>query len=413
MFNNKLWELIFKGVLLPIFDNVNNAGESHLLKEDNEWLNTCMSSIRSLVELFTYFFNDIAFMLDDFLVLFTRCVLQESESIARIGSTCFMEMIVSNCTRWTPDQWITICSAFAYMVKNNLPKYILTNQAKKGLNIEELKPIDNLSESTELRKSQSEGDKSQPVIINTDELIELKIKKIQSECELGENLNDKLRKLTLKSSWDPVVVDWKSVRGKCVVQILLIQAVKDTIISQFNYLTSDHILILLESLETCSYFCFDANHDINLIKSTASVVGLVRLIVKMEIDSVGCYLSILFNMYASDSKQKGQVSEPLLIRKAEDLIKEFSKTGAGVSLSADEQQYLNAKVPIIEQLLQGYLNFTDSQFCKHAAYFYPMFCELMLAPSRDIRLILKQVFTRIGYFTLTNGQSINNAHASI
>jgi len=200
-------------------------------------------------------------------------------------------------------------------------------------------------------------------------------------------------------------VDWKSVRGKCVVQILLIQAVKDAISAHFNFLTSDHILILLESLDTCSHFCYDANHDTNLSKSTASISGLVRLLVKMEIDSLGCYLSILFNMYAYNNK--GLVSEPLLMRKAEDLIKEFSRTGAGVSLSADEQQYLNAKVPIIEQLLQGYLNFTDVQFAKHTPYFYPLFCELMLAPSRDIRLILKQVFTRIGHFTLMNGQTIH------
>jgi len=188
MFNNKLWELIFKGVLLPIFDNVSYAGESHLLKEDNEWLTTtCLSALRSFVELFTYFFNDIAFMLDDLLVLFTRCVLQENESLARIGSTCFMEMIISNCARWTPDQWTTICSAFAHMVKNNLPKYILTSQTRNGPNVEELKPLnDSSSDTAELRKSQSDGAQSssqnlgESVIINTEELLEQKIKKYKA-----------------------------------------------------------------------------------------------------------------------------------------------------------------------------------------------------------------------------------------
>ena len=33
MFNNGFWQLIFRGVLLPIFDNVRYAGEKDLIQE--------------------------------------------------------------------------------------------------------------------------------------------------------------------------------------------------------------------------------------------------------------------------------------------------------------------------------------------------------------------------------------------
>ena len=55
LFTNGLWKLIFRGVLLPIFDNVNYVGDEY--KEENEWLGTtCLKALTYFVELFSLFF---------------------------------------------------------------------------------------------------------------------------------------------------------------------------------------------------------------------------------------------------------------------------------------------------------------------------------------------------------------------
>lgn len=80
MFNPGVWELIFRGVLLPIFDNVKYFGGSDVLQEDNEWLTTtCFNAVNSLINLFSNFFNDISFLLNELLnLLADQMILQGS-----------------------------------------------------------------------------------------------------------------------------------------------------------------------------------------------------------------------------------------------------------------------------------------------------------------------------------------------
>ena len=56
MFSEELWGLIFKGVLIPIFDNVRHAGEDD--EETDEWLQrTCFQALQQLIDLFVHFYD--------------------------------------------------------------------------------------------------------------------------------------------------------------------------------------------------------------------------------------------------------------------------------------------------------------------------------------------------------------------
>ena len=105
-FSRPLWELIFKGVLFPIFDDVRHldapqedgapplppklpkrkkkgaggrsaAGGARPRSETGTWLSTtCLAALGTLVDLFANFFETLSFLLPDVLLLLERCIDQ-------------------------------------------------------------------------------------------------------------------------------------------------------------------------------------------------------------------------------------------------------------------------------------------------------------------------------------------------
>ena len=74
LFSRRLWEIIFRGVLLPIFDTVTSLSEGDAV-EDNEWLTTtCLNALNSLVDIFSHFFSLISFLIDELFFLLVTCV---------------------------------------------------------------------------------------------------------------------------------------------------------------------------------------------------------------------------------------------------------------------------------------------------------------------------------------------------
>eukprot|EP01052_Picozoa_sp_SAG31_P030725 SAG31_NODE_3177_length_4584_cov_10.428999_1_plen_103_part_10 len=83
-FSRELWELVFKGVLVPLFDNVRHAGDGD--EETDEWLQcTCFQALQQLVDLFIHFYDTVVFLRRDLLDLLCSCADQDREKLARMG----------------------------------------------------------------------------------------------------------------------------------------------------------------------------------------------------------------------------------------------------------------------------------------------------------------------------------------
>ena len=68
--------------------------------------------------------------------------------------------------------------------------------------------------------------------------------------------------------------------------------------------------------------------------------------------------------------------------------------GDGCALA---QRVLRELTPAVVSLLQGILAFHEPQFVRHLPGFYPLFVDLMHCDSKDIRQILRDIFSnRIG-----------------
>jgi hypothetical protein len=160
-FSPRLRGLLFRHVVVPLFDCVLRPGSvpavvnpaahtaspssspavagalSSVLREDNEWLTTtCLGAMTKLVALYPVYSPGAPQLLDDVLQLLTRCILQENESLARIGSQSLIVFVMlkedgGGGVRWVPwdeRQWTSICLTLDHIISRNLPEELLTQQ---------------------------------------------------------------------------------------------------------------------------------------------------------------------------------------------------------------------------------------------------------------------------------------------
>lgn len=74
LFHVDLWDLIFKGVLFPIFDAI-EIEEAEKLIADSEWIqSTCHKALHLFVELFIKYYSVVGHKFNSLLQLLCRCV---------------------------------------------------------------------------------------------------------------------------------------------------------------------------------------------------------------------------------------------------------------------------------------------------------------------------------------------------
>ncbi|GAM29145.1 hypothetical protein SAMD00019534_123210 [Acytostelium subglobosum LB1] len=130
-FSPKLWELIFRGVLLPVFDNVGySKGATEVVLEDTEWLvRTGDRAFKSLTEMFINFIDIICFLLDDMLDLFVNCILQDNELLAKTAGTFLIQLVTHNGNKFTSAQWSSVCQQLHKIFETNTPLEIFDQSA--------------------------------------------------------------------------------------------------------------------------------------------------------------------------------------------------------------------------------------------------------------------------------------------
>jgi len=317
------------------------------LKEDNEWLTTtCLLALNSLIELFSAFFMDISFLLGEFLNLLVSCILQENESLARIGATCFLQLVMTNGAKFDEQMWSLVCNKLSHILENNSPSELTA------------KP---LSEAQRHFSESSNG----------------------SESEAPRS---------------PTMATAKALRSKCTVQLGLIEALNEIAFTHYLSLTTEHLSSLLDSLEKCYAFCILVNHDATIRLKTERL-ALVDLLLRKETTAVSCYLRVLFRMYGEkqkDSATRNQIAEPRLMTKCTEIITDYV-TRIADNNKPENKKIISAYNQIIIQIIKGILDLYDEQLRSHTKTLYPLLCELITCDqSKDLRTLLRKVMLRIG-----------------
>ncbi|XP_035208978.1 brefeldin A-inhibited guanine nucleotide-exchange protein 1-like isoform X2 [Stegodyphus dumicola] len=116
------WMDLFK-IIFRIFDNMKLQQT-----EKNEWMTTtCNHALYSVVDVFTQYYEVLnELMLDSLYSQLQLCVQQDNEQLARSGTNCLENLVISNGVKFSKDKWDQTCDCMLEIFNITLPTALLT-----------------------------------------------------------------------------------------------------------------------------------------------------------------------------------------------------------------------------------------------------------------------------------------------
>lgn len=225
--------------------------------------------------------------------------------------------------------------------------------------------------------------------------------------------NSNVRDGLLPFSKDEVVI-------QCVVQLLLIDMLQDTVQQHYEHIPPAGIMVLLDALQRSFEFAQEFNQQIDL-RQALKRLGFMREmkqlpgLLKQEREALSCSLKILFQVQSDermqDSEFAPQAMERLMklcsmvlrnyvlkerqVQEHTDVAQEPAGQEARdrEPATVEMEREVMGLVPIIsEVVLKGLKNLESKHFARYAADLFPLLCELTVASSREVRVMVREVF---------------------
>lgn len=389
------WKDLFQ-VLFRIFDNM-KLPEQHT--EKAEWMTTtCNHALYAIVDVFSQFYEILGpILLEQLYSQLLWCVQQDNEQLARSGTNCLENLVISNGIKFDEQTWDKTCRCVFAIFESTLPNALLT------------------------WKPQSPNKESDLDVItgDSDHVGILKRSNSNQSLTNGENHRTKI---------------FSALLIKCVVQLELIQTIDNVVFypatsrkedqenlalaqadmmnhksselggnnggdqqkeeqGMYCSLTANHLLRLVECLLKSHRFAknFNSNHEQRNVLWKAGFRGNVKpSLMKQETQSLACALRILFKMY-SDEAHRNDWS------KVENRLEEVAREALDYFLALSTEAHRDAWTPILLLLLTRILKMSDNRFAVHASNCYLLLCEVMCFDLKpELRSVLRRFFLRLG-----------------
>ncbi|KAK3502226.1 hypothetical protein B0T13DRAFT_523963 [Neurospora crassa] len=449
------WDILWRQQLYPIFMVLRSKPEmSNALSHEelSVWLSTTMiQALRNMITLFTHYFNPLEYMLDRFLELLALCILQENDTIARIGSNCLQTLILQNVEKFTHEHWQkivdTFCELFDKTTAHQLFKAATIStplSASNGLDYaSQLSPsADGADADTRSLKINGDNDAGSETSsihqtphtnggINPEEDSHSSVhNRLTASTALsshppnapgGQGLEEFKPSTTLQQQ-PPVVTAarrrfFNRIISRCVLQLLMIETVQELFSndSVYSHIPSPLLLKLMSLLKRSYLFAkrFNADKDLRMRLWREGFMKQPPNLLKQESGSAAVYVSILFRMFADTSPErlasKADV-ERALVPLCLDIVRVY------VSLEEESQnRNIQAWRPVVVEVLNGFAGgvsnaekgemkegrgFGEEDFKKHLHEVYPVVIELLGKElgqgERELRQALLGVLRRVG-----------------
>ncbi|KAG8903868.1 guanine nucleotide exchange protein for ADP-robosylation factor [Tulasnella sp. 403] len=369
------WDTVCQELLFPIFAVLRSSQDMSRFSTQEDmsvWLSTTMiQALRNLIDLYTYYFDILERTLDGLLDLLVVCICQENDTLARIGTSCFQQLLENNAKKLSSARWERVVKTFVRLFKTTTPHQLFdeTLRMEIGENGVQQEHHQDGTESPNGRLvpaplSPSQGTKPTP----------------------GELMNDRRR-------------TFKQIIVKCVLQLLLIETTNDLLHNDDVYKTipPEHLLQLMKVLDHSYQFARSFNADKELRTGLWKVGFMKHLpnLLKQESSSAATLVNVLSRMYydkrpayAALQNQVGERLIPLGLGVIQDFI----------SLNGETQaKNIAAWTPVVAEVLNGFAKFDDQSFLKYLPGIYQLATELLsrdLAP--ELRDAVRRIFVRAG-----------------
>ncbi|KAG8996852.1 guanine nucleotide exchange protein for ADP-robosylation factor [Tulasnella sp. JGI-2019a] len=326
------WDTVCQELLFPIFAVLRSSQDMSRFSTQEDmsvWLSTTMiQALRNLIDLYTFYFDTLERMLDGLLDLLCVCICQENDTLARIGTSCFQQLLENNAKKLSAARWERVVKTFIRLFKTTTPHQLFDDTLRTE--IPEAAPQDQ-EETPNGRMvpaplSPSHGIKPTP----------------------GDMINDRRR-------------TFKQIIVKCVLQLLLIETTNELLQNQDVYATipPECLLQLMKVLDHSYQFARSFNADKELRTGLWKVGFMKHLpnLLKQESSSAATLVNVLSRMYydkrPSYATLRVQVGERL-IPLGLGVIQDFN------ALKIDTQtKNIAAWTPVVAEVLNGFARFDD------------------------------------------------------
>uniref|UniRef100_A0A673V8G0 ADP ribosylation factor guanine nucleotide exchange factor 2 n=1 Tax=Suricata suricatta TaxID=37032 RepID=A0A673V8G0_SURSU len=352
----------------------------------SEWMTTtCNHALYAICDVFSQFYEALnEVLLSDVFAQLQWCVKQDNEQLARSGTNCLENLVISNGEKFSPDVWDETCSCMLDIFKTTIPHVLLT---WRPVGMEEDPSEKHLDVDLD-RRSLSSMDK------NASERGQSQLSNPTDDSWKGRPYaNQKL---------------FASLLIKCVVQLELIQTIdnivfypatskkedaehmvaaqQDTLDADIRIETEDrgmykcmssrHLFALLDCLQESHSFskAFNSNYEQRTVLWRAGFKGKSKPnLLKQETSSLACCLRILFRMYVDENRRDSwdEIQQRLLTVCSEALA---------YFITVNSESHREAWTSLLLLLLTKTLKINDDKDQSGSLEFrenIPMNCEIM------------------------------------
>ncbi|KAK9461068.1 uncharacterized protein V1516DRAFT_674944 [Lipomyces oligophaga] len=399
------WDLVCKQLLFPIFLVLKSRSDMSRFNNQEDmsvWLSTTMiQALRNLIALLTHYFDQLERMLDMFLDLLVTCICQENDTLARIGSSCLQQLITKNVHKLRKEHWTKIVNAFVKLFETTTAYQLFTCEGLEP-------PIEPMSEE-DIEKSSSlkinglaysmflSEEKARQEQITQESVLQSPLGHARSgsiSSRVGAN-DDATAPVTpeKRREFNRIIV-------KCVLQLLMINTVSELFSENddvYNNIPSEELLVVMRVLRRSFQFArkFNENRDLRMRLWKEGFMKQPPNLLRQESDAASTYIHILLRMYHDPNQDRVENKieiEQALIPLCVDIVKGYSILDAET-----EQRNINAWRSVVVEVLEGYLEFSDADFAKHAEVFYPLGVDLLNRElGQPVRGTVQAMFRRIG-----------------
>lgn len=317
------WDVLWRQVLYPIFVVLQSKSEMSKAPNHEElsvWLSTTMiQALRNMITLFTHYFESLEHMLDRFLDLLTLCICQENDTIARIGSNCLQQLILQNVTKFRPDHWSRIVTAFVELF-NRTTAYELFSAAATMSDARPTPSTDgadslNISGTAIVETPVTNGAAPQlplPTPPSDNQTDPVSGPSESPQVEATQELEDYRPHSDMNAPAPVVTVARRRFFNKiitnCVLQLLMIETVHELFSNDSVYaqIPSPELLRLMALLKKSYQFAkkFNGDKDLRMALWRQGFMRQPPNLLKQESGSANTYVSILLRMYHDEGEER-------------------------------------------------------------------------------------------------------------
>ncbi|XP_066903562.1 brefeldin A-inhibited guanine nucleotide-exchange protein 1 isoform X2 [Halyomorpha halys] len=386
------WSDLFQ-VLFRIFDNMKHpelqadpgsatvllshpSNTSGPVPTKAEWMTTtCNHALYAIVDVFTQYFQTLGpILLQDLYGQLLWCVQQKNEQLARSGTNCLENLVISIGHQFDDETWEKTCHCLLGMFHSTAPVDLLAWKPDDKKHQPEMFLIQN---AVQLE-----------LIQTVDSIIFYPATSRKEDIEnlaLAQMNGNKKPSLMVRTD-QPDFEEWI---GEMCERLAETQREEQ---GMYSYLSSRHLITLVDCLLEAHVLAkkFNSDHNQRNLLWKSGAYSKKPELIGQETASLACALRILLKMSCDENRASDWPS-------VQHMLLQVSSEALSYFLAISSEIHRSVWTSLLLLFFTRLLKMPDDKLAVHVNAHYPLLCSLIAVDMKpELRSVLTKLFLRIG-----------------